>query len=908
MDSYQPPPPYMRPPSGPPPPADPYHQYYQHPARPPVPPPTQAGGPAWYSNQFHNPHSPSPPPPPPPQWGPPSAYPPFPTHSHQPPFNAGVNGNSQFPPPAGHHVPPPYPQANQEWGNPNWGSQQGHTSQANSDVEDWAVRAKEWAAANQDQHSQSATNQPSGQIYQQYPNQNVHQQAAPGLSYQQFPVPPSTQPERYPNYASGNESFPGGSSAGFSHQENLPTSSAIHQQEVPYSYSSVAGKEESGNATQHEMQISVPDGGGPVRAEQQMQYGYGEQTAAAPSNLSDQPLQFATRDSSDYASLHNTWQPHAATGVVYPSIPSSVPSVPQHDSSMAMPPVSGHTMQPFGRFPPPNLQPVGAPYAYATKPPLHPAATFMDDSYAASSVPPKKAPVPNWLREELLKNKASLERPSSGSFEERDSMDDDVLYKPLAKVDQREDERLSPAKSSDEEEEEDEDEMDEVRAAEIKRILTEVLRTVTDELFDEIATKVINEDEAVAKEDSVQHNPKSSSSLLSADPTHKASAKNLVSVEGANKKDGSGSLSDVLLGLASYASDDDEDTDAASNADVDCNDEVLGVGSRNDVHQQPSTEKLPEPKEMVNARFDPKIEVGDMSPKNKSGLDQILNSRRNDDVGGSYKNLDTSASAGLDVDTLGSRTNHPDRTDIDKDAILDEPHRKNSGVKPDSNLRQDSNKSSGEYLSDDVSRDRNRSDETETGKEKVDPQNGSKGRMRQNDIKSAEKVKGFESNNKSTDLHVKKDSRDADRAHRTNSKEDRGKKRNKEKEEERSRHRQAEDSTKNRRRRSPTSNGSSDDSTRKSRSRRRNISPSPVRSRRKRSSPSSDESSDDSRRKSSSRRRNRSPSPVRSKRRHVSSRSPHSKNSQRKHTLHSSHDTSRSKRSRSRSPRRRHRA
>lgn len=116
---------------------------------------------------------------------------------------------------------------------------------ANSNVEDWAVKAREWAAANEDQQSQSTPNQASGQVYQQYPPhgyQDVHQQAVPGVSYQQqFPVPPTTQPEQYPNYATGNESFTGGSSAGLSHQENLPTSSAIHQQEVPYSYSSVAG-------------------------------------------------------------------------------------------------------------------------------------------------------------------------------------------------------------------------------------------------------------------------------------------------------------------------------------------------------------------------------------------------------------------------------------------------------------------------------------------------------------------------------------------------------------------------------------------------------------------------------------------------------------------------------------------
>ncbi|CAH8257744.1 unnamed protein product [Arabidopsis lyrata] len=935
MDAYQPPPQYLRPPSGPPPPADPYHQYYHHQARPPVPPPTQPGGPpTWYSNQFHNPHSPSPPPPPPPQWGPPSphypqgqpysssAYPP-----HQPPFSAVANGNSQFPPPStGAPIPPPYPQANQEWGNPSWGyqQQQGHTPQANSNVEDWAVKAKEWAAANKDQQSQSVPNQPSGQVYQQqYPThgyQDVHQQAAvPGVNYQQqFPVPPTTQPDRYPNYATGHESFPGGGLP----QENLTTSSAIHQQEVPYSYSSVAGNEESGNATQHEVQISLPDGGGPVRTEQHMQYAYGDQSAVPPSNLSDQPVQFSTRENSDYSSVHNAWQSHTTTGVVYPPIPSSVQSIPQNDSSMAIPPVSGHIMPPYGRFPPPNLQPVGPPYAFATKPPLHPVTAFMDDSYAASSVPPKKAPVPNWLKEELLKKKADLGRPSSGSFEGRESMDDDVLYKPPAKADQRDEKSFSPSKSSDGQEEEDEDEMDAARTTEInmeiKRILTEVLLKVTDELFDEIATKVINEDEAIPKDDSVQHNHKTSSSLLStADPLHKASAKILVSVEGANNKASSGSPADVL-GLASYASDDDDaDTDAASNADADENDgvESLGVGSRHDLSQRPSTEKLSEPEAMANAKLDPKVDVNASSGKNsKSGLEdysQMPGSRRKDDEAGSTKISDVSANSGLAADTSGSRKEHPDRTDSDKDAVLDEPHGKNSGLKSDCNLRQDSNKTSGKDLSDEVSTDRSRTDETKGGKEKVDSQNGSKDRMKENDLKSAEKVKGVESNKKSTDPHVKKDSRDVERPHITNSKEDRGKKKEKEKEEERSRHRRAESSSKDKRRRSPTSNESSDDSKRKSRSRRRNVSPSPVRSRRRLSSPSSDELSDDSRRKSSSsKRRNRSPSPGRSRRRHVSSRSPHSKHSQHKHTLYSSHEKSRSKRSRSRSrsPHRRHRA
>lgn len=350
--------------------------------------------------------------------------------------------------------------------------------------------------------------------------------------------------------------------------------------------------------------------------------------------------------------------------------------------------------------------------------------------------------------------------------------------------------------------------------------------------------------------------PKSSSSFRSAaDPTHKASAKVLVSVGGTAKK------ADVL-GLASYASDDDDaDTDAASSADVDGGDgvESHGMGSRNDVTQQPGADNPPEPKPMVDTRLNPEVVAGDVSHNNnKAGLDQMLGSRRNSFREGN-KTVNVSASS--------DRTNDPDRTVSDKEAILEQPHRKNSG------LESDCNKSSGKDLNYDLSRDKSRGDEMKSGKEKGDSQNGSKDRVKQ-DMKSAEEVKGFESNKKSTDLDVKKDSKDAERHHRTNSKEDRGKKREKEKEQ-RSRHRHSQDSSKDKRRRSPTSNGSSDDSIRwhgmfyinlfyqcfsvlimiillpifrKSRSRKRNISPSPVRSRRKRSSPSSDESSDDSRR------------------------------------------------------------
>lgn len=89
------------------------------------------------------------------------------------------------------------------------------------------------------------------------------QQLLVASNYQQFPVPaasPHRPPTIYPNETLSNSSGPSsyipdgrlpyhardGTSAldpksGFLLQESLPTSSSVHQQEVPSSYSSVSG-------------------------------------------------------------------------------------------------------------------------------------------------------------------------------------------------------------------------------------------------------------------------------------------------------------------------------------------------------------------------------------------------------------------------------------------------------------------------------------------------------------------------------------------------------------------------------------------------------------------------------------------------------------------------------------------
>lgn len=139
---------------------------------------------------------------------------------------------------------------------------------AHNNAEDWAAKARAWAAANkvtmEDQHPQSqftSVGKPEEQsrYHDQYPQavdshyQDVQQLSFPASGYQQFPVstasshhPPIIYPQESAYFNSGQSSYVpdghipytvgGGTSAG------APTASpSVHQQEVPSSYSSVTG-------------------------------------------------------------------------------------------------------------------------------------------------------------------------------------------------------------------------------------------------------------------------------------------------------------------------------------------------------------------------------------------------------------------------------------------------------------------------------------------------------------------------------------------------------------------------------------------------------------------------------------------------------------------------------------------
>uniref|UniRef100_A0A2P2L9J0 Uncharacterized protein n=1 Tax=Rhizophora mucronata TaxID=61149 RepID=A0A2P2L9J0_RHIMU len=968
MDAYQQHHGYMRPPQPPPPPqsaAEPYHYHQQQQPRPPLPPQGN-----WFPHQFHyhpppssSSHSPSPPPPQ--QWAtaPPHsdhlAPPPPPPHAyatHLPdPYH-------QFPPPHP-HAPPLPPPHSQEWRDPNWGQQQSWNYTAHNNGEDWAARARAWAASKQvamdNQQSQSqfipgSRPEEQSQFHDQFSQGadshyiDTQQQPFSASGYQQFPAPvgsvhptpsaypPETAPfnsERSSYVPDGHMSYNvvGGTSAG-----GPTTSPSVHQQEVPSSYSSVTGKEEtadrkedmynslsfpmpSAQGGQYTGQPALPAIGRSVSSEQTVAYSeqtvaYSDQTADMTADLGGQPLDFGPSFNRDHDghvqpsySAHDStgtikgigpvdsWTPAVATGAVYPPIPPVLPSVPQPDPSMGIPSVSGHVAPPFGSFPGSSFQPtipsVGAPYVLSTGAALHPT-TFQGDAYGISSASerPKKASVPNWLKEEIIKNasvitRSSLEHPK----EETESIEDGGVEKSFGKGDQVDGKSLDSSRST-EEEEDDEDFTEAARTAainqEIKRVLTEVLLKVTDELFDEIATKVLDEDDLTAEEnlDTFPSNNKASPSppavlIPKASAMIKVPIKaNEPHIEDFNEKSSSSAPGNVL-GLANYGSDEDDDevqsssrTTSVKNAMVKqstfpkdmCNEAENGSLRGEPEEQSGGNKNLggdlskPSPVGSKHKINFPMNELGEEAYPSKapSGIDNAETDiadgttiNKGNVVGSKValrdnvmtkseqprEHVSLKKSIADDYQARESRTNRnnvnqqENRSHLGKDSVKEAEHR----VRPDES-------------DDDIHR---RQDEKHPRKEKEN-WNGSKERSKERGDKYGEKANELESRKRSSHLNVKEAKREADKPHRTSTKEDaRGKREwSKDKEEERARHKITSDSSRDKRRRSSSFGSGARDS---------------------RDKDSSDELSDDSRRKLHSRRRELSPSPVRSRRRYL---------------------------------------
>ncbi|XP_019166599.1 PREDICTED: uncharacterized protein LOC109162332 [Ipomoea nil] len=958
-----PPPPSMADPHYPPPPPPPQSQ------RPPVPPPN-----SWYSPQFqyHPPsqHSPSPPPAhPSQQWGP--LPPPYPAPPHAP-YPSHPLPHSHYPPPLPTRpnlppqVPQSYPHANQDWGNANWGHHQTvEYSVPHSNEEDWAAKARAWAAAKaasenqQPQFTQAGRLEEQSHYYDRYPHSaDPHfQDSQPRVlppSYQQFTAPAARSqniPGGHSNesaaiglgkssyvhdghlaYTARDESLAGDSTSALPQQGNLSVSPLVHWPEVSSSYSSVAGEEVGDqndklynsqsltvtSALQHQVKPPLPVGPGSTMNEEP-HHSFGGQLTEAAINPMDKPLVFAPQVNRDHGlhmesnySYSDSVGP--ASGVDPVSGMTSAyawpPATAGVEPTMVVPsPVPGLSAPVFGRLPGPNFQstvpPVGP--TFGITPGAAGPTAFPTDAYAISTDRPKKASVPNWLREEIIKKKAVI-TSSAPDLQKDDALEDEDVNKPYRRGDQGDIKSVDSSRST-EGEDDDEDDADAARTAainqEIKRVLTEVLLKVTDELFDEIATKVLNEDvlSIEAEPDATLSSHKLSTSAHAV-LTPKASAKVLLPFktieadsDDGSKKSSSGSPGNVL-GLANYESDDDNEIQSTvkQNPNEDsCTDQSIAikqVDAKNLIGNGSSLKKI----EKVGG-FSDNVEHARKGSPNFSSINHGKLASQSSDGRASIELVhgDSQPSSKAKSGVLEENLAEEVPVEIEgKNGSVDKKKRKteNSHIQESQNKSGKSNSrdntaadsSKGKHKDKDNVKDRTFEKEDYNHKkhdrhvknEKFnDPDQ--KDKVKDKIVKSGEKENESDSRRRAS-IDTKEGKGKTDREGRSSTKGDSGRRREKVKDEkrEKSRRKDASDSGKHKRQRS-SSVGS------RGRESKDNLVSYPT--------DSSDESSDDYKRKLYSR-RHRSPSPVRSRKRQVS-RSPHSKHSQRRHSPYSSLETTR---------------
>ncbi|XP_042496061.1 uncharacterized protein LOC122075182 [Macadamia integrifolia] len=1018
-----------------------HHRFMRAPP-PPPPPPQQQTPPmadpqlrpsppqgTWYSSQFQ--YHTSQVLPPPPQQTPwvthsdhhhiPSAYPLQP-HQHAGPgyLSAHPHNNQYLPPPPRSHLPPPpppshlphsypnasqvpqsYPPSNQTWGNTSWAHHQGwEYSDSNiphSNEQDWAAKAREWAAAKaamENQHSQSQF-PPSGRLeehnnvyHDQYqPTVDPHymemqQSSLPAWSHQQFPVS-GTNLHRSPvNHLQESTSFGSGqpsyvsdghisyttrdgallsdSDPVFSHQGSAPTGSSIYQQEVPSSYSSVQGKEEtaeqieqvyqqsplpksSAHEGQHRLQPILPAIGRSSSAEHP-NFTYENEITDATADPSDLPLDFAprfTRENDQHPqagythpdpaghlgsvdpiaavpSIH-AWTLPAATGVAYPPVPSGA----QFEPSFVAPSVTGHSAPIFGRIPGPSFRPpistVGTPFGLGAGAAVHPTRAFPGDANGVLNVSerPKKASVPNWLREEIIKKavipSSVQEHPEEDSFQ---SVGDESVDRSYKKGDQADNRSVDSSRST-EDEDDDEDDVEAARTAainqEIKRVLTEVLLKVTDELFDEIATKVLSEDDLSVEVDH-GYSPQNHKVLASSPvvPSLKASAKGLVPVktkvaeaDDVSGKSISSSPADVL-GLASYASDDDDDDENRGS--------IVPYSKQTDSRLQLTNGKfaddVPDSVKNGSSKIEGPIEGRANVESDKNGTRRHGAIENGLGEGLDHENDETSALRVVGEDKINADAEkmvHSDAFESKnavgegetiKPELLPGNTKFKKSVPDDSNggetrKKSDKNGHDGGSVGKDFGKEgetnktrtherhpdyanSKRRDERHARKEKADDRSALKERVEDRGAKSDKKTKESDLRKSSSHVDSKDDRKETEKTKRPSGKEDNNRKRERARDErgDRSRLKSERDSGRHKKQRSSSVS-----------SRGRN---SKDNSAGARCSDSSDEVSEGSgQRKMHTKRRSLSPSPTRSRRRQVS-RSPHSKHSQRRHSPYSS--------------------
>ncbi|KAI4340694.1 hypothetical protein MLD38_025504 [Melastoma candidum] len=964
MDGYHH---YARPPPPPPPAADPYRQYqYQHLPPPPPPPPrpphSQATA-SWYPNQFQY----HPPPPPPHQQQ--QQWPPYP-----PP-------HPQFPPPPPpHQYSAPYPP--QEWSKPNWYHQQTGNVQARSNAEEWAARAKVWAdakaATNASEsphaHLQQAAIGENNQFHSQYqPAENSgypvgHQQPQTGSNYQQPPRPPTPQHSqsfqlqegatvsfRPSTHLDGHAPFSAkdGNTKGAAVTHTRvpqPTNPLVHQQEVPSSYSSISGNEGSIDnhekssdfplsvrQSMHHPQPSVHASTGPASSE--LPFSYGDQLAEPTKDLADQTLQVAP----GFPHQNNFTRPGYAYHVDSSGTTSATPwtstFVLEGDPSSSIPlPITGHDAQSFGRLSGLNymttIRPPGAQFGLGVGAAEPPVSSFSIDAYGVSSFAerPKKAPVPNWLREEIIKTKAALpSMPPGHAKDQREIEDGEDEDDQSFKGDQPDVKSIDSSKLT-EDEADDEDYVEAAKTAainqEIKRVLTEVLLKVTDEIFDEIAKKVLDEDDLETDGEAnlvASYQPALKSSYVVPTPnlSGKVSDVEVKKPDTENSSKSSGDSPPNILGLANYSSDNDSDRDGDELQSSTVHGLALSSVPQNSVYQERNAFVRP----TKNGRLQPEDTEHFWSKKNSKSdlMAGFADSSKNNTLEETGLNSEQAVEQQLFSSGGRGRVKHsgevpgcksvtesgsvPKGRDLNNLNLENEDNHTNSGVR-DSLGRQNTRTSGrtegdddNQYLSSqqiDKDPENIKVGVSEKEQSKNDGRAMQRGKKVRYDLKETkkehlnseerQKVYLAQERKSSGNSGSRENINDGPRSQKSNAREDdrRSTRRQKDTDRDRSAPEQKNDSERYKRRHS--SPESSLVRNTKDNANRARI--------------SSDEASDDSRRKSHSRKRTLSPSPVRSRRRQVL-RSPHSKRYERRHSPYSSVEANRGKRSRSKSPGRR---
>ncbi|KAJ3687496.1 hypothetical protein LUZ61_016660 [Rhynchospora tenuis] len=898
----------LQPQPPPPPPHQHQHQSYWYPPPPPPQPPSSSSSP-------HNPHPhPYPAPPysvPSYQHYPPHPHPPqpqphnqqwhAPPYGPQPPYgpappHAYLAGPPPPMPPRPPQQMPPYPPANQPWTNQPWAPNQGQhypgASIPQNEGEDWAARAKAWAASKSTAEGENGRPVDQGNHANGEKSLASSQNINAGVAVAAVGADPATLVSPAKHY----DSY-----------------SAIYEQEVP-SYSSSQGNKDNlgryDNSQDHQP-LAVP----PV----QDRFYHQPPDPSYMVNYGHNPHAGAVGvPGHDPVTAPHMWAPPGSAG---PYQQPTLPALPaqQYDISTAV-----HPSMPATNYGPPNIPP-----AAFNAPPVAShlnAELFHGDPSALNQAnQPKKSAVPSWLREEILKKKTTTENNISAH------VGSDGGERSPEATDQKDIKSLDSNKSS--EEEDDEDEVEAARTLainqEIKRILTEVLLKVTDDLFDEIATKVLSEDdmtvegtsEAASLVKSKSHGsaPSTSGNAKLQGKTANGETRSAKAVVHDESTKGGG----VLLGLSDYDTDDDGDDENAS-ADR------IKQNLVPETNKSSSLTRKDEPSEKNLGNHEELTELNPRREEAKVPSDSnLINNREFEEEHLAKEELNVETETGQTTEgevslyrsvnvngdmekskvTIDGEDGYKDKIERSREGDRGELRDKEGKSKEEKDERIDDNNNRVNIAKD--KRQRNREDDREIGRrdDKESKLDGLKGNKRE--ITKEEKERRTERDGDGKEDKREKNKEEKERkTERRDDKEDSSKDRKERNRDEKERKAERRDdgkwssrgkSEKNKEERERETDKRED----KDRSRHKR-SPSPRgRSRSKERSRSSREQSDNSkRRRTESNRRSMSRSPPRSRHRR-DSRSPHSKHS---HHRNSAYSTSDRRRSRSRTPTRRRRS